>query len=410
MTLPSLLSNFLFTHHSLFYHPSYILYIIIIEKRGVEMHYDTIIIGAGSMGMPAGYFSAKDGHKTLLIDQFNPPHDWGSHHGNTRIIRYAYGEGENYVPLALRAKELWLEAEKRTSVKLLHEVGVLNIGIENSTFMNNIKLSAKNHQLDVENLSTTEIENRWNNLTLPFKEIGCYEKSAGYLQVEECIKAYKESAEKAGAHFAFNTKVTDIISTSDGITILTNKGQYTANKIIITVGAWAKKLLKANGLNMPVSATRKTFAWFEADKSFDEANFPCFSFELGHSIYYGFPSSNGSGLKIGRHDGGQVIDPDLPSIPFGEKEEDLSDLLSFLTTYMPSISTLKFGKTCMYEMTPDEDFIIDYYPGNENIILAAGFSGHGFKFASAVGELLCRLAYKETIDYDIKPFSLNRFI
>ncbi|AMA62640.1 FAD dependent oxidoreductase family protein [Kurthia sp. 11kri321] len=151
------------------------------------MHYHTIIIGAGSMGMPTSYFSAKNGHKTLLIDTYEPPHTFGTHHGDTRIIRYAYGEGAQYVPLALRAATLFTEAEHLTKRKLLEEVGVLNIGKEDTDFMQNVFKSAERFQLPIEKLSTSDIEKRWTGINLVHNEIGAYEPNAGFLHVEECV-------------------------------------------------------------------------------------------------------------------------------------------------------------------------------------------------------------------------------
>lgn len=371
------------------------------------MHYHTIIIGAGSMGMPASYFSAKDGHKTLLIDAYEPPHTFGTHHGETRIIRYAYGEGAQYVPLALRAATLFKEAEQLTKRKLLEEVGVLNIGKEDTDFMQNVFKSAERFQLPIEKLSTDEIEKRWMGITLPENEIGAYEPNAGFLHVEECIRAYKDLAAQQGAVFAFNEKVTAITEKDANIEVKTNKGCYTAEHIIVTAGAFVKELMSSIHLPLPVTILRKTFAWYESDERFSESNFPCFSFELDNATYYGFPSVNGAGLKIGRHDGGAVIDPnnDIDDFNLSDQEE----LDEFLHEYMPSIQKLKFGKNCMYDVTPDEDFIIDYFPGNNRIVLASGFSGHGFKFASAIGELLVDMTNKKDINFDLSLFSLERF-
>lgn len=374
------------------------------------MHYDTIIIGGGSMGMPATYFSAKSGSNTLVIDQFEPPHTFGSHHGSTRIIRYAYGEGVDYVPLVLRAKELWEEAEQLTKKKLISRVGVLNVGDENSEFIGNVILSAENFDLPLDILTKQMVENRWPGIRLQEQQIGCYEPQAGYLFVEDCITAYKDLASKAGADFSFNNEVLSIEEKNDQIHIHTTKDIYTCGKVIVTVGAWANHFLEQANIRLPLTPLRKTFAWFDAAEKFDEQHFPCFSFNEKDAIFYGFPSINQTGLKIGRHDGGRPIDPAADRSDFGEFFEDENDLTSFLERCMPEVGQLIEGKTCMYSMTPDEDFIIDYAPTSNRIIIAAGFSGHGFKFASAVGEALTQLANDEHCDYLSPRFSIKRFI
>lgn len=371
------------------------------------MHYHTIIIGAGSMGMPTSYFSAKNGHKTLLIDTYEPPHTFGTHHGDTRIIRYAYGEGAQYVPLALRAATLFKEAEQLTNRKLLEEVGVLNIGKEDTDFMQNVFKSAERFQLPIEKLSTSDIEKRWPGINLVHNEIGAYEPNAGFLHVEECIRAYKDLASQEGAVFAFNEKVVSITQGDGHVEVKTHKSCYTTDYLIVTAGAFVKELMSSIHLPLPVTILRKTFAWYDSDERFSEQNFPCFSFELENATYYGFPSVNGMGLKIGRHDGGVIINPNNDRDDFSLSDQE--ELDEFLHEYMPSIQNLKFGKTCMYDMTPDEDFIIDYFPGNERIVLASGFSGHGFKFASAIGELLVDMTNKKDVNFDLSLFSLERF-
>ncbi|GEK33142.1 N-methyl-L-tryptophan oxidase [Kurthia sibirica] len=374
------------------------------------MHFDTIIIGGGSMGMSAGYFSAKNGKQTLIIDRYEPPHHYGSHHGNTRIIRYAYGEGLDYVPLALRAKELWQEAEMLTQRRLISAVGVLNIGCQDDIFMKNIIQSAKDFNLPLVVMTKEEIEKKWPTIHLQQQQIGCYEPSAGYLHVEDCIAAYKDLAQLEGAYFSFNNTVLKIEQQPQHIVVHTTKGHFTADHIIVTVGAWAHHFLQEATIQLPLTPLRKTFAWFEASEHFSEEKFPCFSFIEQNATYYGFPNIDGTGLKIGRHDGGQPMDPRGKRHDFGSYIEDEGDLVHFLKRYMPSVSKLIDGQACMYSMTPDEDFIIDYAPTSKRIIIAAGFSGHGFKFASAIGELLSQLANDEKSPFLSPRFAINRFI
>lgn len=373
--------------------------------------YDVIIIGAGSMGMSAGYFLAKKGIRTLLLDSFDPPHSNGSHHGDTRIIRHAYGEGKQYVPLVLRAQQLWMELQSEANRTLFTHTGVIGIGSSASSFINNVIQSAKEFDLPLEILTSDEIMNRWTGIRLPEGHIGCFEPSSGVLWSEECIKAYRELAIAYGAAICPNTKVTEInAGASNHIKVATEESCYYADKIIITAGAWSSNLVSSVGLKLPLTPLRKTVSWFQADNTlFDSTIFPAFMFHLTDALYYGFPSFRGGGIKVGRHDRGRVIEPDSPIEEYGFYAEDEMDARQFLNSYMPKASgRLVQGKVCMYTMTPDEHFIIDRHPEYGNVFIAAGFSGHGFKFSSAVGEALSQMVSMGYTEHDITPFSMSR--
>ncbi|WP_203249316.1 N-methyl-L-tryptophan oxidase [Sporosarcina beigongshangi] len=374
------------------------------------MHYDVIVIGAGSMGMAAGYFLSKSGKRTLLLDSFNPPHDKGSHHGDTRIIRHAYGEGEEYVPLALEAQELWDDLEKVTGKQLFIQTGVLNVGYEKTDFIENIISSAKTHSLPLEILDSSEVNKRWPGINLPDNYIGCFEPTSGVLKCGECIGAYRELAEQHGATILTNSKVKELVVHNERVTVKTEAQTFSADALVVSAGAWSGNLLSTLDLNLPLNPVRKTFAWFNANEDlYNYKQFPAFAFETSQGQYYGFPSIDGAGLKVGRHDGGETINPDEVMREFSELEEDATDLRQFVHSYMPSIQQLKYGKACMYTLTPDEDFIIDLHPTYSNVAIASGFSGHGFKFSSVVGQILSELIILGKTEKNISPFSINRF-
>ncbi|MFE3577400.1 N-methyl-L-tryptophan oxidase [Lysinibacillus sp. NPDC059133] len=371
------------------------------------MIYDVIVIGAGSMGMAAGYHLAKAGKNVLMLDAFSPPHEEGSHHGETRIIRFAYGEGASYVPFVKRAGELWRELETLTGEALFLQTGVINVGEETHPFIQNVKTSARFYDLALEQYSAAEAMEKWPGLSLPNNFVACFEPTAGVLRVEACINAYKKLAIEAGATLHTNEKVQNI-QAGDIVRVQTANTIYEAKHLIVTAGAWATELLQTMDLTIPVTPTRKTFAWFEAEEQlYREDVFPAYCFEFADSAYYGFPSIDGAGLKLGRHDGGEVINPNDPLRPFDD--QDALDLQNFINRFMPQHGALKFGKTCKYSMTPDEDFIIDFLPEHRNIIIAAGFSGHGFKFSSAVGEVLADLTLNGKSKQDLSIFRLSRF-
>ncbi|MGG0247563.1 N-methyl-L-tryptophan oxidase [Peribacillus frigoritolerans] len=374
------------------------------------MHYDVIVIGAGSMGMSSGYYLSKKGQKVLLLDSFAPPHNKGSHHGETRIIRHAYGEGREYVSLALKSQKLWGELERISGQQLFLPTGVLNAGSQNSTFIKQVKAGSKEYGLPMKILDYHEIHDRWPGITLPEDYIGCYESTSGVLKSEECLRAYQLLAKSHGADIIVNSEVRKIVAHGNGVTVITDEQTFHSESLVVTVGAWAPKILAMLDLNLPLEPIRKTFAWFHAnEKLYNHNDFPAFTFDTSVGTYYGFPSINGSGLKIGRHDGGQRINPDGCIKGFGELDEDEGDLMRFLGQYMPADQKMKYGKTCIYTMTPDEHFIVDKHPYYPHIAIAAGFSGHGFKFSSVMGEILSDLIISGTTKEDISLFSINRF-
>lgn len=374
-------------------------------------HYDVVIVGAGSMGMAAGYYLSKLGKRTLLIDANDPPHSFGSHHGDTRIIRHAYGEGRQYVPLALGAQELWQELEQESGMELFSPTGVLCVGAEGSPFIEEVIKSAKEFSLPQEVLTSDAINDRWKGISLPEGLVGCLEKKSGVLFSEECIRAYRRQGLENGMTLVPHTKVEKIEKFAEGSIVHTKHEQYTADYVVVASGAWTGKILEGTGVELPLQPTRKTVSWFECDERlYDSSHFPAFSMEVSNEHFYGFPSINGSGLKIGRHDGGEMVEPDSFNREYGVGSSDENECRDFIKKYLPKANgPLIKGKTCLYTLTPDEHFIIDRHPSFSNIIIAAGFSGHGFKFSSVIGKVICDLVTEGQANYDISMFTLQRF-
>jgi sarcosine oxidase/N-methyl-L-tryptophan oxidase len=374
------------------------------------MNYDVIIIGAGTVGMAAGYFLAKKGKKVALIDASDPPHTEGSHHGETRLIRHAYGEGPHYVAMALRASELWEELENEADTKIFHNTGVLNIGTKDSAFFNMVKSTANDFSIAVETLSAKEINNRWPGFFFADNYIGVFEKASGILMSEEIIRAYRKLALKHNATLFSNTKIETLTAYDSFVEVTFEGKKITSEQILVTAGKGTNQVLAHLGLELPLTPTRKTFSWFEADENiYHPDHFPGWMYDDGEETYYGFPSIEKSGVKLGRHDGGVSVDPLTPLEEFGSYETDESETVNFLKEHFSGLGPHRVGKVCTYTMTPDEDFIIDRLPGYDNLFVAAGFSGHGFKFGSVLGEILSELLIDGTTKLDISSFSLKRF-
>lgn len=375
----------------------------------MSTRYDVIVVGAGSMGMSAGYELASRGLKTLLIDAFDPPHAHGSHHGEPRLIRRVYGGGPAYVKLALRADEKWLALEQATGERLLERSGVLNFTDPAVfTFDERFK-DASELGVAYETLTGAEVRRRWPQVHVPDEYRAMYEPGAGYLYSEKCVKAYRALALAAGAKLLTNAPVDAIRPSKGSVAVRAGGDIYEAEHVVLSAGAWMSTF--AELIDAPIRAVRKVVGWFRPrDGSFDAGAFPGFTIGAATGIYYGFPSIDGAGVKIGRHDGGVPWKPGEPLAPFGAYPEDEADLRGALEKYLPaSAGELVRGVACKYELTPDEHFIIDDHPSYSNVHLAAGFSGHGFKFASVVGELLADRIADGRWSADVSMFSLSRF-
>ena len=384
----------------------------------MQPHFDCIVVGAGSMGMAAGYYLARDGHQVALFDSFDPPHTQGSHHGETRIIRHAYTtEGDTYVPLAKRAQQLWNELAELTGKPLFLNTGSICIGAPGSGFVAQVERSAHAHQIPLEVLTGAEVRARFEGINVPDNYIGCYEPEAGVLRCEDCISSYRELAQAAGAELHTHTRVTAIEVQPEGVTVQTSKGVFTARRLIVSAGAWSEQLLQSlYGHSLPLRPTRKTVGWFQPAGAAYNApqhataagEFPVFIFDLLQRQYYGFPVLDGLGLKVGRHDSGERINPDDDDRSFiAEDEEELRWLLQ---RHMPGANgDLTQGKVCIYTFTPDEHFIIDTLPDHPHVAVSAGFSGHGFKFVSVMGEILRDLVMTGQSEFDLSLFRADRF-
>lgn len=370
------------------------------------MVYDLIVVGSGSVGAAAGWYATQAGLKVLMIDGHHPPHREGSHHGESRLIRHAYGEGARYVPMVLRAQQLWDELEQQSGERIVQRSGVLNFAPQESEFIQNVMQSAQQYQLEVQILNSDEIVQRWPQISVPQGYIGVFEPGSGYLKSEVAIKSWIRLAKEAGCAQLFNCPVSQI-DTLDGLqTVTTADGIYQGRKLLLSAGTWVKTLYPS----LPVAPVRKVFAWHQADGRYSENNkFPAFTAQMPDGThYYGFPADNNA-IKIGKHEGGQPIDSPAGRKPFGSVAADGNELFGFLRQFLPGVGVCLRGEACTYDNSPDEDFIIDRFPGETDRMIITGLSGHGFKFASVLGEIAAQFAQGKSSEFDLTPFSLSRF-
>jgi sarcosine oxidase len=382
----------------------------------MKTRFDFIIVGIGSMGSAAAYFLAKQGHAVLGIDQFNPPHEFGSHSGQSRIIRKAYFEHPDYVPLLQRSYDLWSEFEEATGNQFYYETGIVYFGEEHHPTMKGVRTSAELYDVRVDTLSQKISRDEFSAFNIPSNFQTLFEPEAGFVRPELAIQNYLSEAEKAGAQINRNEKVLRWNSDSRGATVITDKQTYHAEKIIFTGGSWMQSLVPS--LSNQLKVTRQSLAWIspKSPEQFSLGNFPCWFIEdpeLG--MFYGFPVlpfekfGGPIGLKIASHRPGEVVDPDHVERKTLRAEGEA--LKTILSKYFHGAGNEIISlKTCLYTYSPDENFIIDILPDTHSrVVIAAGFSGHGFKFVPVVGEVLAELAVKSKTDLPVNFLTLSRF-
>lgn len=369
--------------------------------------YDAIVVGTGGVGSAALRELARHGQRVLGIDRFNPPHDRGSSHGETRIIRQAYFEHPDYVPLARRSYELWSKLERDTGQKLFAQVGLLEVGPRDGIVVPGVLRAAQLHDLRVEELSSAEVARRWPQFGVPTELTAVFEPTAGFLNVEACVAAHLAAAQRDGAELAVNTLVQGWSSEGDGIVVKTDRGEFLTQRLVITAGPWATQLLA--GLGVPLTVMRKSLFWFGVNAEHHVPALPTFLFELPQGVIYGFPAIDDRGLKVAEHTGGQIVaDPLIVNRDVEPSDE--TTLREFLSAHLPGVSSTRTDHAvCMYTMSPDEHFIVDRHPADRRIVFAAGLSGHGFKFTSALGEVLADWTMDSEAHVPISFLSLSRF-
>jgi len=373
---------------------------------------EVAVVGLGSMGCQALWQVARRGVSAIGIDQFMPGHDYGAGHGESRIIRSCYQEGPQYVPLVLEAFRQWRELEQEAGQHLLTENGALFIGRPDEGYIPEAIATAEACDLRHELLDTAEAARRYPQHRLGPDEAALLDFQAGYLRPEAVSRAAAARAEQLGARVVTQARVEGIEERGDHVEIRTAAGTFRAGQAIVAVGAWTGKLLPELGL--PLRVERQVQLWFRAHRpeEFAPERFPVFIRERGERggdlVWYGLPSLDGQTVKAALHHSGAEADPD--HLDREVHDDDRAPVAELVATTLPGLDPQPVrGKACMYTNTPDGHFVLDFHPAHPEVLIASPCSGHGFKFASVLGEVMADLTLGERPRFDLGLFRIGRF-
>lgn len=385
-------------------------------------HYDAIVVGLGAMGSASCYQLAHRGLNVLGIDRYEPPHSFGSSHGESRVMRLAIGEGEHYTPLALRSYELFKQIEKEASCNLLETTGMLTISSTDKTlieseanFFDNTVAAAKRFGVKHDLLDAAEVRTRFPQFNIADSERAYYEHAAGYLNPEECIRAQLKLAREAGASIQAPERLISFREEKSGVHVETDREIYSAKSLVLAAGPWLPNFLP-NALEKLFKVYRMTVSWFDvADvyEQFKPGAFPVFFWQLsGYDKWiYGFPAYDGPdrGLKVAATDDFALVNPDKVETRVSNSEiEDAYN--KYIAPCLPAVrrKTMR-SSMCMITATPDSEFVLDYLPGTSRILAVSACSGHGFKHSAAIGESVASLIETGRSELDYSRFSFERF-
>lgn len=373
-------------------------------------HFDVVVLGGGTMGTAAGWALARRGVSCVVLEQFQHIHTMGSHGGKTRIFRHAYAEGARYVPWTLEADRLWSELQERSGMTIMDRIGCIDISAPGYHRAKDAFQSAQAYGIEAEMLDGAEVNHRWPIWHLPEDREVCYGPQAGYLIVANGLRAMADEFRAGGGMLHDNTPVTSWCANDSGVEVVTANGAYTADRLIISTGAWAIHQLR--DLQVPLEVRRKPVLWFGMDAEHAEAakpaNMPVFISDDETGEFYGVPEFDRASVKVGMHSGGEACDPETLRRDVSAADIE-TDILPFLQRNLyGTTGNVIESSVCMYTMTPDEDFVLDRHPEWNRVVIAAGFSGHGFKFTPVIGEYLANLVMQPEKE-PIRDFALSRF-
>lgn len=374
------------------------------------MRYDVAVVGLGAMGSAIVAQCARRGATVIGLEQFARGHELGSSTGRSRMIRKAYFENPAYVPLLLRAYDLWRELERESGQDLLRLTGLLMVGSEHSEIIAGARGAAREHSLPIEALTAREIRARYPMLEVRDEEVGVYEPDGGVLDPERSIEAQLGVAQASRAELRFQSAMESWAVTADGFVIqCAESPAVTSRALVLSLGPWFQAALAQLGVRLRVQ--RNVQAWFDpATAAYSSPDFPAFLLDRQGLLapLYGFPDS-GAGVKAAFHSYGALTAPALVEREV-DHDRDIAPIMRAMEQWMPgAVATFRDAKPCLYSLTPDGHFVVDRHPEHSRLVLCGGFSGHGFKFAPVIGEIAADLALERVSRHDTGFLSLQRF-
>lgn len=371
--------------------------------------FDCIVAGVGGIGSAALYHLARRGARVLGIDQYPPGHDKGSSHGDTRAIRLVYFEHPDYVPLLRRAFDLWKELDAGSAQSLFHNTGILQAGPRDGAVLTGLIEAARVHDLPLDMLTARQVAVRFPGFEIDDAHTAIFDPNGGLLRVEDCIIEHTRLAQAHGATFQTPETVRHWYVNRDVVIVETDRERYTSRRLVITPGPWAARLLPKFSTSLHL--LRKSLFWFdnEDDCYRLERGCPVFLFEEGDHTFYGFPSVDDKGIKIADHAGGTPLESPA-SLDHHVRTDELEAVSLMMRHHLPRAGhQLNHHATCIYTMSADGHFLVGRYPGVPQVHIVAGLSGHGFKFATVLGEIMADLTLEGRTAHPIDFLSPTRF-
>lgn len=376
--------------------------------------FDAIILGAGAMGSATAYYLTQAGQRVLLLEQFEIDHTRGSSYGPSRIIRYTY-DHPTYIKLSKAAYPAWKALEENAGEKLYVRTGGLDFGPPSDTMLRNTLDSVRLMDVPHEVLSPQEAQKRFPQFRFDDDMCILYQSDAGMLPASKCVLAHVRLAKQRGATVLATTPIAKVTVRRRSVEVQSvSSTSFTAARLIITAGSWAKSVLGNLGLDLPLAPMRCQVAYFRPvnPREYEPERFPTFIAHLGHvygRLPYGMASYSHSGVKVAFHKGQSLNHPS--EVNYTPDDDEIERIRTFTRRHLPGADApLASTMICLYTMTPDEHFIIDKHPEHSHVVFGAGFSGHGFKFSTLIGSILADLALKGETEHDIGLFAASRFV
>lgn len=377
-------------------------------------HFDAIVMGAGGVGSATAYYLSKAGKKVLLLEQFELDHQNGSSYGYSRVIRYTYNN-PIYINLMRDAYPLWFALQEEAGEQLYVKTGGLDFGFPETDTFQALKTSMNTAELPYEHLTKVEIQSRYPQFSLEDGMEGLFQSEAGLLRASRCVLAHVRLAQARGATVLDETPVLSITPSASGVEVKTAKDTFTSDRLVLTAGSWAKGLLAEQGIDLPLKIMPCQLGFYEPGNpaSFKPGVFPVFFAHMNGDygeMPYGIPHEDPSlGVKITTFYGWDTVETPA-EVDYTPSEAWTERIRAFAQQFVPDAAgPLIATRRCLYTLTPDKHFIVDQHPTYPQVVIGAGFSGHGFKFTTLMGKMLADLAMEGRTPHDTSLFKMSRF-